>query len=714
MAHNYMWNVDQTFVAQGFPGVVVGQYQATLPEFHNWSAVPSPVPLWEEVFQPGQKGQVVTVCYTPSGQHERYPPDHRLYWHSKGYNTTMRILDRLAARFSLQLEVIRNGQVAHAQALAMKRRAHIVIDECVTGSYHRSSLEGLATGCVVVNAVGSLPAVVEMLRYCSGGTPTLPFVRAGLDELESVLTPIIQRHVAALTADGKSNRRWMEQHWDFVRQWQQFWMPVVAQALRHAGRQSQPNGLAPRHPAAGGTAPVAVVGRERAAVDLVSIIIPHGKRERLRNLAASLANLRQCRGVGDIIVVEMDQAPSAQDLAHQWADTYVFIQNDGLFNRARALNVGIPFTKHDVVLWLDNDLVIPPEFLVNAVQELRSRQLDCLVPWTSIRYLSEGDSDKVIAGSRRALECSPVHTYTSRQACGAAVLIQKAFIVQYGGMCEEFRGWGGEDAAWFHKARLLGHIAVTERQDQHLCHLFHEQSGGYDSRNHTTKNPHYHNNVALLKTICSITRAEKFLQRFPPPPHFSCPWELEKRIIFVGEASGAGIDRMTEPIAEALASLYGIAVEHYVAATHGIAWHAALSAQPPDAVVLFGTALALRLLADDPWKGLSARLVIVHGAGNTDLTMEKIRLLGGVAGHLTTGSTMARVFSQLGLSHCIWTWDLKEAGDPIYGALALVQPLSLALSGACTHCLPANLTREDETLGVGLPTEAGQSLSIPR
>src|SRR5260370_37970514 len=47
MAHNYIWNVDQNFVREGFPGAVVGQYQATLPEFRGWSVVPQPVPLWE-------------------------------------------------------------------------------------------------------------------------------------------------------------------------------------------------------------------------------------------------------------------------------------------------------------------------------------------------------------------------------------------------------------------------------------------------------------------------------------------------------------------------------------------------------------------------------------------------------------------------------------------------------------------------------------------
>jgi hypothetical protein len=53
MADNYAWNVDTRLVEQGMPGVVVGQYQATLPEFDGWRIVPNPVPLWEPAFSPG-------------------------------------------------------------------------------------------------------------------------------------------------------------------------------------------------------------------------------------------------------------------------------------------------------------------------------------------------------------------------------------------------------------------------------------------------------------------------------------------------------------------------------------------------------------------------------------------------------------------------------------------------------------------------------------
>ena len=234
MAHQEHY-VDPKFVKQGFPCVVVGQHQATLAEYKGWFVVPNPIPLWEEAFQPAKKNEVLTICYTPSGKHERHPPGHWWFWYSKGYRTTMEILHRLAARWPLRLDVIRDRQLDHAKVLEMKRAAHIVIDECVTGSYHRNSLEGLAAGCVVVNALGDRPDIVEAFRYCSCGETHVPFTYANLETLESVLDSLIQRGPEALAMEGAKNRQWMEKHWDFAKQWQRFWMPAVTAALHHAG-----------------------------------------------------------------------------------------------------------------------------------------------------------------------------------------------------------------------------------------------------------------------------------------------------------------------------------------------------------------------------------------------------------------------------------------------------------------------------------------------
>ena len=234
MAHQANY-VDRAFVKQGFPGVVVGQHQASLDEYRGWSVVPNPLPLWERQFQPAVKNEALTICCTPSDKHERYPVDHWSYWHSKGYRTTMEVLDRLSARFPLCVETIRARQLDHAQVLGIKRRAHIVIDECVTGSYHRNSLEGLAAGCVVVNALGRRPDIMATFRLCAGPEAHNPFTYADLEGLERVLCSLIERGTEELVADGARNRQWMEQHWDFGRQWERFWMPEVVKGRERVG-----------------------------------------------------------------------------------------------------------------------------------------------------------------------------------------------------------------------------------------------------------------------------------------------------------------------------------------------------------------------------------------------------------------------------------------------------------------------------------------------
>ena len=428
MAHNYMWNVDARLVSSGFPGVVIGQYQATLPEFAAWDVVPNPLPFWEPALQPDSKPATPTICYTPSGKHEQYAPGHRLYWHAKGYATTMRVLDHLAARHGIRCEVIRNGQVPHAESLAMKRRAHVVIDECVTGSYHRNSLEGLSAGCVVVNGVGILPGVVTVARRCAPGSDRLPFAFSRLEDLEATLMQLILAGVQRLERDGHANREWIERHWDFGAQWEQFWWPVIARALEHHRRRlSAGAARGPRTQAQcdvrsapptpidrGAPAPPTPYPRPigRGAPGEVSAVVPHGGIDRLSHLTTMLAALRQCEAIGEIIVAELGEAPTAESVVRRWADNYAFVRSSGAFERARALNVGSGLARCGLVLWIDNDLLVPPPFVARAAKELKDRRLDYLIPYASVRYLFEaelagGDGRRSQPGGLHALYDPP-------------------------------------------------------------------------------------------------------------------------------------------------------------------------------------------------------------------------------------------------------------------------------------------------------------------
>jgi SAM-dependent methyltransferase len=684
MAHNYGWNVDNSFVEQGFPGVVVGQYQATLPEFADWDPVPNPIPLWEDAFMPGPKGHAITICFTPSGQHEHYSLDHRLYWHSKGYETTMRILERLAAQYHLQLEVIRNTQVSHAESLAMKRRSHIVIDECVTGSYHRNSLEGLAVACVVVNGMGLLPGVQDVFRRCAGGAKD-PFVRTGLDKLETVLTTLIKRGPEKLSADGQKNRCWIESHWDFTQQWKQYWEPVLERALARA----RPNVSSVKPvPAAEQTIPRSNVNRSivsQKPKEGVSIIIPHGGRERLPHLMATLVNLQQSRRFYEIIVVDMGEAPYAEEAARRFGDKYIFVHHREAFQRARALNIGTPFAEFDLLLWKDNDLILPFGFIEKAAAELRERQLDNLIPYSFIRYLSEADSREVMAGTRDPKDCTPVNLFKSQyDASGGCGLVRKSFVLKYGGLHEGFRGWGGDDNAWSFKAQLLGRSSATQYNDQHIYHLFHPNSGGYGGNSQIMQNPHYNANVVLMNQIITTRDRDEFIRRFPPAGHYSCPWPKEKQIAFIADAAQQSL---AQRIAQALDDLYGIKIEcHRVSATDPH-WPEQVLERTPDAIVIFNPALAQQVLTDSRLSHVWSRVLLVQERG-VPLSAEALSRAGAAPGR-NAGPK-------------VWSWNNAAEGDAgsFNEALSLAQPLSVVLGCA----------EENSSL---YPDSAGKQMALP-
>ncbi len=90
---------------------------------------------------------------------------------SKGYHEVLGVMRRvLANRQGKVLFDLIEG-APYEQNLARKRRAHILIDDIATGSWHRTSLEGACFGCAVINASSVEPwvhAVPETLLAVIG------------------------------------------------------------------------------------------------------------------------------------------------------------------------------------------------------------------------------------------------------------------------------------------------------------------------------------------------------------------------------------------------------------------------------------------------------------------------------------------------------------------------------------------------------------------
>lgn len=664
MAHNYLWNVDEQFFKKGFPRLVVGQYQATLLEFKDWSVVPNPIPFWEAEYQPGSKPDQIAICYTPSGKHERYAPEHKLYWHSKGYETTMKILEKLSRQFPLKLEVITNRQISHAESLAMKMRSHIVIDECVTGSYHRNSLEGLSGGCVVVNGLGILPEVADVLRLCSGESAEIPFVSATLENLERILTELIESRKDTLIQKGLKNRLWLEKNWNFERHWQRFWMPVIEKSLKKIKGDilfDKPAQYINSNEVNGGV-------KMREIKEGVSIVIPHGGKDRLPHLRACLANLRQCADVGEIIVVEMDKTPLAAEIARKWADKYVFIHRSDLFERARALNTGSTFAECEFVLWLDNDLLMPHDFFTKAVAEIRSRRLDYLKPYAETAYLNAADSENVMQGIRNPEACRPANVVYGGGS-GRAEITRKDFLMRCGGIPDGFRGWGGEDNAWSHKAYLLGKAGATQNRSQKLFHLFHLLSGGYGGEQHKAANPHYQANVALFNKIYAVRDAKQFLETFPPQKY--SPWNIPQKIVFVAGKTAESLAK-TRQTAQWFEELLGAQVE--IISFDGGAGKisADLSEKQPDAIIFFDKPFSEELLSDKDFAGFVERSVLI---ADDDFDVNEVENLS------LTILTKHEPIESTRNNPKIWFRKNEKPEETDFQslALALAQPLSVIL-----------------------------------
>jgi hypothetical protein len=256
----------------------------------------------------------------------------------------------------------------------------------------------------------------------------------------------------------------------------------------------------------------------------LTVIVPHGGGARLPLLRATLRHLPRPPMLDRVVVVELGTAPS--QLPAGLADFHVFAHGAPPFHKTRAMNIGLAFVRTTHFLWLDGDILLPADFLEAALDECVARDLDCLLPWNAAHYLSPIDSLMAAHGHCDPAHCVPNRVFpASPSVPGHAVLVRTAFAHRYGGMPEQFRGWGCEDNAWFSKVRVLGRIAITERNDRVLYHLYHARSGGYSDLNDLFDRPEYRRNFALLALLKSRATPEAFTQRFPPPAWFTPPWE---------------------------------------------------------------------------------------------------------------------------------------------------------------------------------------------
>ena len=81
---------------------------------------------------------------------------------SKGYEEVKKVLNKIASIRNVTIAWIEG--IPYIENLAIKRDSHILIDDVVTGNWHRTTLEGACFGCAVVNRVRKVPFVFATHR----------------------------------------------------------------------------------------------------------------------------------------------------------------------------------------------------------------------------------------------------------------------------------------------------------------------------------------------------------------------------------------------------------------------------------------------------------------------------------------------------------------------------------------------------------------------
>ena len=246
----------------------------------------------------------------------------------------------------------------------------------------------------------------------------------------------------------------------------------------------------------------------------LTVVVPHGGVERLPLLTHALARLRDALPLSPLIVVELGETAVATEAAARAGARHVFVPHSGAFERARALNLGTAEARTDYVLWHDNDLVAVPGFHARAIAELEATALDFLIPYQAIHYLTDDDTRACLGDGADPPHARPLRTLRSgSHVSGGMGLVRRRFVEAYGGLDERFRGWGGEDNGWWHKASLLGRTGTSGNPEQTLYHLYHAESGGLNGTAPHRSNPHYLHNIAVLTELERCTTRDAWLGR---------------------------------------------------------------------------------------------------------------------------------------------------------------------------------------------------------
>lgn len=196
---------------------------------------------------------------------------------------------------------------------------------------------------------------------------------------------------------------------------------------------------------------------DRPEVPQVSFILGHRGLDRLPHLLLTLRSIAGQAGAPiEAVVVEQSFQREVEDLLPRWV-RYVHTPTpspDYEYNRAWTFNAGARAARGTILVFHDNDMLVPAQYAAELMARARERW-EFLDLKRFVFYLDERATRRVFDGNALPVGAPPRIAQNLR---GGSVAVVRDAYFAVGGFDEEFIGWGGEDNEFWERASVRGEV----------------------------------------------------------------------------------------------------------------------------------------------------------------------------------------------------------------------------------------------------------------
>lgn len=240
---------------------------------------------------------------------------------------------------------------------------------------------------------------------------------------------------------------------------------------------------------------------------------------RLKNLKTIYKYYKQQLPNCRFVFIEDDVDQKLIDFQVDASDHYEFVHSMDLVKKCAGYNYGAKFATTDVLIFLDIDIIIDCNKLMDCINEARANDsLECLIGYNGCAFYMNEQGEKQFL---RTLDVNDLHSkikdmhlVTSNlnefallgntKAVGGCLIMTRDSFEAINGFNPMFIGWGYEDNEIISRAHRLGlNVTKSNIVDHFLYHLPH-----CDVSINKAKHSHYKQNEAIVQFVESLNKEQ--------------------------------------------------------------------------------------------------------------------------------------------------------------------------------------------------------------